>query len=99
MPVYQLHNNFIFIDIYHFQGILVPLPAMIACLIDDDNYGYVQNDFPTTFCTSKDFKLWFYSYLLPVNIVLAVGSVLLFMIIGTIHKVKYKALYYMLDYT
>ena len=86
MQVSNFKELYIYILIFCNAGLIVPLPGVLTSLIDND-LRFLQTEYPTTLCTTASYRLWFYSYTLPGSFALGIGSILLVIVIWTIHKV------------
>lgn len=66
-------------------GLLLPLISPIA------NYfkgGFVIANFPPFFCVGREADVTFYVHILPINIILGIGTSLLVLIFWKLHKVN-----------
>ena len=87
-------------------GLLFPLVPIIASVADSaadwqsdtstnvsflkSGLGFGQTRFPAILCTSTDEDVTFYSFVLPINLILAIGCSLLTVVFWTLHKVRYN---------
>ena len=70
-----------------FLGILLPLPAVVVTLADR-NFSYTINAFPPLLCVSRSADLTYYSAILVVNVLLAIGVSLFIPMFWVVHKVS-----------
>ena len=68
-------------------GIFIPIPGLLLALLVPD-WGYIVNQYPPFTCTSQNANFWYYTAILPLNILLAIGASLFVFIFWTIHKVR-----------
>ena len=71
-----------------FAAVAVPLPAVIVSLSVEE-YHYKQNLFPPYICGSTE-KMWFYSVVAVVDVLVATGTCLMIVVFWIIHKVIFK---------
>lgn len=67
-------------------GFLAPLPAII-CAIAKQDFWYIIAHYPPILCAPRSKKFFFYSTMLPIDILIAVGLSLLILIVWLLHKV------------
>ena len=65
-------------------GIFVPLPSALAPLKD----GYIVTSHPTVACAGRNTDITYYTFVLPLSILLAITSILLALMFWTLFKVK-----------
>ena len=72
--------------IINFLGLVIPLPAVIISL-SVENYKYRIHRFPPNICIS-DGPMWFYSITVIIDVLVGIGTYLLFVIFWIIHRVN-----------
>ena len=65
--------------------VILPLPAAFIHL----RYGYIIDDVPAIFCVGKNADATYYTFILPISIILTVTTCLLILIFWKIIKVSY----------
>ena len=92
-----LYNYVIFTFIL---GIFIPIPGLLLALLVPD-WGYIVNQYPPFICSPQNPNFWYYTAMLPLNVLLAIGASLFVVMFWTIHKVREfnnsKYLYIFLD--
>ena len=80
----NIYNNKCFIK-FLFEALAVPLPAVIISLSVEE-YHYKQYRFPPFLCVSKD-RMWFYSNIAIIDVLVATGICLMIVVFWIIHTV------------
>ena len=68
-------------------GIFIPIPGVLLALSLPD-WGYVVHQFPPFLCTPQNQMFWYYSAILPLNILIAIGVSLFVLMLWKLHKVR-----------
>ena len=68
-------------------GFIAPIPGVVFAIVRED-LQYTVSDFPPILCIPKSRLLWFYSAMLPMDILFGVGISLLILILWLLHKVN-----------
>lgn len=70
-----------------YTALLAPVPVIVVILTNKD-YEFVPLSYPPTVCGSKNADIVFYSVMLVVTIILAIGMPMLTYLLWTLHKVE-----------
>ena len=68
-------------------GIFIPIPGLLLAFLVPD-WGYIVNQYPPFVCSSQNSNFWYYTAMLPLNILLAIGASLFVFMFWAIHKVR-----------
>ena len=67
-------------------GVLLPLPGVIFVLASE-KYQYVFTEMPPVICSPSNATIAYFSLILPNNIILMVGVVMIIVILWRVRKV------------
>ena len=93
-----IHTVSVKVDVY-FTGFIIPLPTVIIVIVKNDNdLRYESPFFPhILLCQPNSVNYWFYSTIVPIDILCAVGLVMLMMIVWCLRKVMAVLLFTLSD--